>query len=349
MIPHNKPTLGMVEQAAAIRVLNSGWVAQGSEVEAFENELCRFFGLPEGHALVVSSGSAALYLALSVLEGKDKRIGVPVYSCAALRNAVGLVGGKSVFLDCAKGSPNVDIAQTMGSATDILIAPSMFGIPSAIPAERSYKVIEDLAQALGAESNGEHVGLRGDLGICSFYATKLITSGGQGGAVISRQKVLIDKLKDYREFDCRDDIKLRFNFQMTDIQAAIGRSQLDRLPEFIQRRAQLFSIYREAGLNLLDCHDPKVKPVRYRAVIQCSEPTRIINALAASGVRAIIPVKNYELLDTPDRYPVAQALTQTTVSLPIYPTLNNGDVGRIARIAKDAQENSALATIMLPD
>jgi perosamine synthetase len=336
MIPHNKPTLGTQEQAAAMRVLDSGWVAQGPEVEAFENELCRFFGVPEGHALAVSSGSAGVYLALWALDGKEKHIGMPVYSCAALRNAVGLAGGKSVYLDCAENTANVDIAQVVRSNIDILIAPSMFGIPVALPSARSYKVVEDLAQSFGAAVDGNRIGLRGEVGICSFYATKMITSGGQGGAVISRDKALIDKVRDYREFDCRDDRKLRFNFQMTDIQAAIGRSQLCRLPDFIQRRTQLFSIYREAGLELIDSHSPQIKPVRYRAVIRCSEPVRVINTLAAAGVRAIIPVETYELLDTPDRYPVAQALTQTTVSLPLYPALNVEDAHRIARIAKEA-------------
>ena len=90
MIPHNLPTLGAEEQAAVIRVLQSNWVAQGPEVEAFENKLCRFLNIPDGHAVAVSSGSAALYLALWALDGKNKRIGLPVYSCAALRNAVGI-------------------------------------------------------------------------------------------------------------------------------------------------------------------------------------------------------------------------------------------------------------------
>jgi dTDP-4-amino-4,6-dideoxygalactose transaminase len=79
MIPHNKPTLGFAEQAAAARVLGTGWVAQGAEVEAFEQELCKFFGLPDGHAAVVSSGSSALYLALWALNGHDARVGMPVY------------------------------------------------------------------------------------------------------------------------------------------------------------------------------------------------------------------------------------------------------------------------------
>ncbi len=311
MIPHNQPSLDMDEQAAAARVLGSGWVAQGPEVEAFENELCRFFDLPDGHALVVSSGSAALYLALWALDGRGKKIGMPVYSCAALRNAVGLVGGNNVFLDCAEDSPNVDIAQASRSDIDILIAPSMFGIPVPLPEVRNYKVIEDLAQSLGAKIGGAHIGLRGELGICSFYATKMITSGGQGGAVISRDRVLIDKVRDFREFDCRDDAQLRFNFQMTDLQAAVGRAQLARLPALIARRDEWFTIYRQAGLDLLDDRTPGVQPVRYRAVMRCDDPRRVIGALAAEEIRAIVPIEEFELLDVPADYPVASAWTNT--------------------------------------
>lgn len=336
MIPHNLPTLGLDEQAAASQVLASGWVAQGSEVEAFEKELCRFFNLPDGHAVVISSGSAALYLALWALEGNGKRVGVPVYSCSALRNAVGLVGGKSVYLDCKKNSPNVDKAVASRSGIDILIAPSMFGIPVDLPDTRNFKVIEDLAQSLGAEIDGVRIGLRGEVGICSFYATKLITSGGQGGAVISRDKALIDKVRDFREFDCRDDTKLRFNFQMTDLQAAVGRVQLSRLPDFIDRRERWFSIYQHAGLDLLDARALGEQPVRYRIVMRCAEPGRVIAALAADGVRAIIPIEEHELLGEPRQYPEALALANTTVSLPAYPNLREEDVMRIARIAKDA-------------
>jgi perosamine synthetase len=337
MITHNKPTLGLEEQVALKRVIDSGWVAQGPEVEAFEQDLCRFFGLPDGHALIVSSGSAALYLALWALDGKDKRIGVPVYSCAALRNAVGLIGGKTVYLDCTTNSPNVDIAQANMLNIDILIAPSMFGIPVTLPISRSYKLIEDLAQSIGASVEGKLIGLRGDVGICSFYATKLITSGGQGGAVISRDKGLIDMVRDFRAFDCRDDTRLRFNFQMTDLQAAVGRVQLRRLHEFIAQRERWFSLYRQAGLELVGDKTNSMDSVRYRSVMRCTNPSRVIDKLASEGVRAIVPIEEFELLDTPESYPAAKALVKTTVSLPIYPDLREEDVVRIARIARDTE------------
>lgn len=336
MIPHNRPTFGPEEQLAASRVLGSGWVAQGPEVEAFENELCRFLDLPTGHAVAVSSGSAALTLALLSLDAKGKRIGLPVYSCAALRNAIGIAGGESVYLDCGEGRVNVDTSAASRAGIDILIAPSMFGIPIELPDACNYMLIEDLAQSLGASIGGKKIGLRGEVGVCSFYATKLMTSGGQGGAVISRDKARIDWVRDYREFDCRHDQKLRFNFQMTDLHAAVGRVQLGRLPEFIKRREEWFALYREAPLDLLDFTNVDVRPVRYRIVMKCAQPSRVIKALESEGIRAIVPIEPRELLDEPARYPVAWALTTTTVSLPAYPGMREEDIVRIASIAKQA-------------
>lgn len=336
MIFHNKPSLGTDEQAAAARVLASGWVAQGAEVDAYESELCQFFGLPEGHAVVVSSGSSALYLALWALNAREARVGVPVYSCAALRNAISMIGGQPVYFDCTRGGPNLDFAQVGLSNIDILLAPSMYGIPIDFPKSRHYKVVEDLAQSLGAKIGGTRIGLHGDLGICSFYATKMITSGGQGGAVIGHDKALIDKIRDYREFDCRNDANSRFNFQMTDLQAAIGRVQLNRLPQFIEIRESWFSLYRQAGLDLIDSTAADMQPVRYRIVMRCDKPANVITALEAQGVRAIVPIEEFELLDKSSDYPNAKELTHSTVSLPAYPALREADVIRIAHIARAA-------------
>ncbi|MBK7000785.1 MAG: DegT/DnrJ/EryC1/StrS family aminotransferase [Rhodoferax sp.] len=335
MIPHNLPTLGLEEQAAAAQTLASGWVAQGPEVEAFENELCQFLDLPSGHAVAVSSGSAALFLALWALGGKNKRVGLPVYACAALRNAVGLIDGKCVYLDCEEGSPNVDVSAAIRADIGILIAPSMFGIPADLPESRGFLVIEDLAQSLGAMIAGKRIGLRGEIGICSFYATKLMTTGGQGGAVISRDRVLIEKVRDYREFDCRDDTKLRFNFQITDMQAAVGRVQLGKLPTFLEQREQLFGIYHEASLDLLGATVAEaIRPVRYRAVMRCAEPMRLIETLRQNDICAIVPVERWELLDMHENYPVADRLTGATISLPIYPALAASDAQKVASIAK---------------
>ena len=313
MISHNKPTISRDDKKAISNVLSSGWLAQGKEVKLFEDELCEFFNIPYGHALAVSSGSSALYLALWVLNAKNKNIGSSVYACAALRNAIGLAGGMPFYFDCGKNSPNIEIRSIKNDLIDILIAPSIFG----------------------AISCGERIGLRGDIGICSFYATKMITSGGQGGAIISKDKTLIDELRDYRQFDCREDSKIRFNFQMTDTQASMGRTQLLNISEYIKKREKIFQIYKSYGLNLIDTNYKDDIPVRYRAVIKCNSPKELIKELEFKNIQAIVPVEEWELLDKTKNYPNALKLSTEAVSLPIYPTLRKNDAKIIGKIAKN--------------
>tara|TARA_B100000989_G_scaffold50276_1_gene33238 strand:+ start:15506 stop:16525 length:1020 start_codon:yes stop_codon:yes gene_type:complete len=339
MILHNKPFLGSEEKKAVFKVLSSQRVSQGEEVLNFENDLCNFFGLPEGHAVVVSSGSSALFLALWALKGKGKKVGFPVYSCAALRNAVGMLGSEEVFLDCAEDSPNINFNEAEKKGIDILMAPSMFGIPIELPNKRNYQVIEDLAQSFGAKVEGELIGLRGEVGICSFYATKMFTSGGQGGAIISKDKKLIDNIRDYREFDCRDDTKLRFNFQMTDLQAAIGRVQLKKLPVFIKQREKWFNIYKDFNLNLIESKNKNYTPVRYRIVHQCTNPHEVIESLSKKNIKAIIPIEEKELLDKSKKYFFALKLAHSTVSLPAHLALSENQIRKIAEIVKSVSKN----------
>jgi perosamine synthetase len=108
LIAHNRPTLGLEEQHAADRVLAGGWVAQGREVEAFENELCGYLGIPERHAVAVSSGTAALFLAPWLLDAQGSAVACPVYPCSALVNATRLAGALPHFVDTAADSPNID-------------------------------------------------------------------------------------------------------------------------------------------------------------------------------------------------------------------------------------------------
>lgn len=316
--------------AAAKRVIKSGWVAQGKEVDSFEAELASFFELSKDNVVVVSSGTAALYLALWALKSNDTYVGVPVYSCSSLRNAVEMVGAKAIFLDCGKKSPNIDLVKLKSSDIQILIASSMFGIPIEIPKTR-YKVIEDLAQAFGAMESGRHIGLRGALGVCSFSATKLITSGGQGGAIISKDKSLIDTIRDYCNFNNRRDSKIRFNFQMTDIQAAIGREQLKQFSDFKKRRENIFESYLECGLDMLDSNSIKSNPVRYRAILKTKNPVKIIDELNKIGVQSIIPIEQNELLSDSSKYINANFLTKNTVSLPVYPSMNLSFVKKISK------------------
>lgn len=325
-IPHNKPTLGKEEEIAAIRVIQSGWLTQGIEVENFENEFCDFLGLPHGHAVAVSSGTSALFLALLAFDAKNKNIAFPSYVCSSLRHAVAMVCANEIIVDIKENTPNIDIDNLKNNNYDMAIIPHMYGIPVDVLKISNELIIEDCAQALGARINDINIGLQGKIGIFSFYATKLITSGGQGGMVVSKDKSLIDQIRDYREFDCRKDSKKRFNFQMTDLQAAIGREQLKKFPYFIKRREEIFQIYKQNGLNLLDINDKNIIPVRYRAVLMTPNPEKTIDNLENVGVKSIIPIEDWELLKPT---PNALKLAHETVSLPIYPELTNDDIDRV--------------------
>ena len=326
MIQHNKPTLGKEEREAANRVISSGWVAQGKEVESFENELCDYLGLPEGHAVMVSSGTAALYLA--VLQTYKESFAYPVYACSSIRNAIAMAGRECIELDVSRNSPNVDISDIRQKDYDVAIIPHIFGIPADVH-KAQVIFIEDAAQALGAKINNQPVGTFGRYGVFSFSATKLITSGGQGGAVVSSDPYLIDEIRNFREFDMRRDYRRRFNFQMTDIQAAIGRVQLKKLDSFIERREEIFQKYLQAGFKLIQSKGKIKKDVRYRAVIETGNPDYLINGLAEYGIKAIVPIEEFEILGGQKFFPNALKLTHNTVSLPIYPSLTDQEVDLI--------------------
>ena len=327
MIEHNKPTLGIEEEQAAQRVIRSGWLSQGPEVESFENEFCKFIGLPNGHAVAVSSGTAALFLALWSLQAKNKNVLFPGYVCSALRHAVSMIGGHESIVDVSINSPNIDLTKIRKN-NQISIIPHMYGIPVDLNEFKNFPIIEDCCQALGAKNNGISVGLYGEAGIFSFYSTKLMTTGGQGGMFVSNKKNLVDAVRDYREFDYRKDIKKRFNFQMTDLQAAIGREQLKKLPVFLARREVIFQKYKKAGLNLLDVNprDIHLSPVRYRAIMKIDNPKQIIDSLEKVGVKSIVPTEDWELLGEQSILPNALQLSRETVSLPIYPTLTDESI-----------------------
>jgi len=332
MIPHNRPTLGDPEKGASVRVLDSGWVAQGCEVQAFEAEVCSYLGLDERCAVAFSSGTAALFMALRVLGARGKRVAIPVYSCAALRNAVVMAAAKPVALDVEPDSPNIDLDALPPAGIDLIIAAHMFGFPSRWPREyNSIPVIEDCAQALGARIDGIPVGVNGTASVFSFYATKMLTSGGQGGMLVSREKSLIDAARDYRQFDSRHDRTPRFNLQMTDLQAAVGRAQLAQLGTFIDRRKEIQRQYSAAGIPLWPRPKAAHEPNHYRAIVEHSDPPAAIEQLERDGVRAIVPIHDWELIDDAEKFPRAAALCRRTISLPTYPLLTSAEVATIIR------------------
>lgn len=333
MIPHNKLTISNNEKSATQKVINSGWIAQGKEVLKFENEICKFLNLPKGHALAVSSCSMAMFVTLTVLKAKNKTVGIPVYVSRVLRGAISTAGAKEKLFDIDSEGPNIDINEVKKNPPKFLIVPHMYGIPVDLSQYKSSIVIENCAHSLGGFVNGVPVGLQKDVGVLSFQATKLITTGGMGGMIISKNKKFITKARKYRDFDNSKTHVPNLNVKMTDIHAAIGREQLKKLKKFIKKRAKIFNIYSKAGLNLLGKElNNKLSPVRYRAIIRTKNPKKIIKHLYQQKIKSIIPIEKWELLSKKNKFKNSLIMTKSTVSLPIYPLLSEANAKKIAKI-----------------
>lgn len=231
----------------------------------------------------------------------------------------------------APGQANADYGSPAAAAADVTSVAHLFGIPASFPERRTDVVIEDGAQALGAEFDGRKVGTIGAVGVFSLGATKVITAGGQGGMLVSRNREIVGFARAARDYDVPVDSHPRFNVQMTDLQAAVGRVQLRRLPFLIERRERIFQRYRGADVELLEPVAPASRPVRYRAVMRAGSPSDARRRFAARGVKTIVPIADEESLASPQQVPHAATLSRSTLSLPIFPALSDREVERVAQ------------------
>ncbi len=346
MIPHNIPTLGKEEEAAAVRVLRSRWIAEGKEVEQFEDELCRFLEIPRGSAVALSSGSAALYVALYALGvGKGDEVIVPSYACSALLDAVFLAQAKPMLVDVNEQDLNLSFAQTkrsIGPKTKAIIVTHTNGMPADMKAilRLGVPVIEDCAQAIGAMYAGKQVGVFGDIAVFSFGAIKMLTSSC-GGMVCSRKKALVNRARSFREYEEHGPYRQRFNFQMSDLQASVGRAQLRKLPGFLARRKQTAERYTKA-FSAERCWPLRLrgrKPNFYRFLLKIENPELFRRRFKKAGVETRVAGHSLEPLHRrlgfpARRFPITEFSLRTTLSLPVHPSLRENDISRIIKVGR---------------
>lgn len=244
------------------RVLISGQLAHGDECERFESELADYLG--GGEVIVVSSGTAALHLALLALNiGPGDAVLVPDFTFPATANAVRLVGARPVLVDVATSTYCVT-PSILRHALDRWPGPEPiravmpvheFGCPvdmtglKQIATDFRLQVIEDAACALGASHAGSKVGLFGEIGCFSFHPRKTLTTG-EGGALVTADAALAKRLRRLRNHGMvrtergSEFVEVGFNYRMTNFQAALGRAQLPKLDSWISRRRELALHYR---------------------------------------------------------------------------------------------------------
>jgi len=336
-IAHNAPSIGRAEVGGVKRVLKRNWLSPGVEVLNFEAELANYLGVNPKSVIAVQSGSAALFLAVSSLASENQEVYVPAYSCNAVKNSVKLVENKLIVVDIPGEGPNIDsscITNVGGESIVILV--STFGIPGNPQKMDQHQVIEDFSQALGASIGERKIGTLGRLGVVSFSVTKLITTAGMGGAIVCEDESLIQEIRSLCDYDSSFDSNSRFNFKMTDLQAAYGRVQLKNYPKFLEKRQQIFSIYEKIGLPLMRNSTPNSEFVPYRAIIKTADPIVIKQKLKMQGIESILPYTSDELQINQSEFPNSFKLCNSALSLPIYPSLSLRDARRIAEIAYDA-------------
>lgn len=332
MIPHNRPTVGLLEKKYLNDVLKSNFFSQDYQVKKFEEEFANYLKLSSSNVVAVSNGTSAIYLALMVLKSNYNDVYFPAYSCSSLMHATKLANLNPILLDNKKDSHNMD-ENLIKKKRGIFIFPQMFGYPTSLPkSSKNSVVIEDACQSLGSKIDNEYVGLQGLLGIFSFYATKLITTGGQGGMIVSKNKSLISKIKDFINFDKRKDFKFRFNFQMTEFQAAFGRAQLKNIEKYINIRKKINNIYSKSGFKFINSAEKKIQPVNYRSIFFVKNPKKVISFFRKHGVEVINPIEKSEILGAPSKFPNALNYTDSTISLPCYPSLKKNELDHIVKV-----------------
>ncbi|WBW96608.1 DegT/DnrJ/EryC1/StrS family aminotransferase [Oceanirhabdus sp. W0125-5] len=280
MIKLAVPNIGKEEFDEIKKVLDSKYLVQGEKVLEFERMVSRYLNV--NNAIAVSSGTAALHLALIALNIKSgHEVIVPDFSFPATSNVVELVGGYSKFVDIKLDSFCIDaekIEEKITEKTKAIIPVHEFGqsahMDKIMELAKKYnlKVIEDAACALGAEYKGKKVGSIGNLGCFSFHPRKAITTG-EGGMIVTNNNELAEKIRSLRNHGISyKDGKVQFafagfNYRMTDIQGAIGVVQMRKLERLIKRRVELANEYNKLLRDAEDILLP-VEKVESRHVYQ---------------------------------------------------------------------------------
>jgi dTDP-4-amino-4,6-dideoxygalactose transaminase len=355
LIPIARPQLGEGEEAAVIQVMRSGMLAQGPRVKAFEQAFARAMGAP--YAVATSSGTTALHLALLAhgIGPGDEVITSPL-TFIATANAIVHAGARPVFAD-VDDSLNLDpraAAAMIGPRTRAIVPVHLHGSPCDVAAfarlaEASGLVmIQDACQAVGATVDGRPLGSFGTA-VFSFYATKNLTTG-EGGMIISKDAAVAEaaaslRHQAYYSSSAYVHSAIGYNFRMTEMQAAIGLVQLQKLPALTQRRRDTARYFdevipsdrlRRPRVNAAASHVYHQYTLRLQPMKASSRDAvrrRLKREGIGTGVYYPLPVHRqppYLHLENPP-CPEAERAADDMFSVPVYPALSDDDRERVAR------------------
>ena len=358
-IPYGRQWIDEKDIEEVVRVLESDWLTQGPQIEKFEEEIASYVGAK--YAVAFNSGTSALHGAMFAAGvTKDNEIISSPITFVASTNAGIYLGAKPIFADIDNRTYCIDISkieENITTKTKVIVPVDYAGYPvdikkiNEIAKKYNLVVIEDAAHALGAQRNGEKVGTQADMTMFSFHPVKHITTG-EGGIITTNNEEYYEKLKIFRSHGItKDETKLTrndgpwyyemqylgYNYRITDIQCALGRSQLRKLESFIERRIEIAKKYDEAFKDNSNIQlPPKSENTRhvyhlYPILVPKEKRSYIFNKLREKDIFAqvhYIPVHTQPYYITNygykyGDYPNAEEFYEREISIPIYPKLTN--------------------------
>ena len=361
MIPIAKPYLGKEELENILDAVSSGWISsKGKFIEEFEQKFADYCGVKYGVAC--SSGTAALHLALVALGiGPGDEVIVPALTYIATADAVTYTGAKPVFVDVDEYHWGIDddlydLWDSENASVKAVIAVHLYGHPT-IPNhwmndDKLPFQVEDCAEAHGAEWEGFKVGSLGNVGCFSFYGNKIITTG-EGGMCVTNDPKLADEMRHLRNAAMVKPYihnKVGFNYNMTNMQAAIGSAQVDKIDEIIEKKRRIAGWYADALKPLADKGQITLHPeagwarcVFWMYSILIKETAfgmsrdALMEKLAEAGVETrpffgVIPYMAH--YHDGNQYPVAERLSNEGINLPSYPQMTIDELEYVCDIIK---------------
>jgi perosamine synthetase len=359
-IPLAQPDLGAREEELVLEVLRSGRLSLGPMGERFEREFAAWLGVDD--AVMVSSGTTALHLGVRALGwGEGDEVITSPFSFVASANCLLYEGARPVFVDVEEETLDIDPAaatDAVGDRTAGLLPVHIFGYPAAMPelealaSERGLDILEDACEALGAvDSESRAVGTRGNLATFAFYANKQMTTG-EGGMIVPRDAGEAARLRSERnqgravDMGWLDHDRLGYNYRLSDLAAALGVAQVEKLDSLLERRAAVARMYEERLAQVEGLRTPIagrgserrswfVYAVRLPAG---ADRDATIARLDERGIaaKAYLPCIHLfphlrELGYREGQFPVAEAAAADSLALPFFPAMVEAQVDRVCQ------------------